>query len=149
MWGMGCNDCLPPFGCPPDDTCDPDAERGYVIKRPWNRGDTIILKFQLQEPYSKRVPNLSDMGSKVWFTVKTYLTEQDSTALFQGTLLSGDVVDLGGGQIQVTIPAAVTSIAAEGVTKFYYDLQIKWSGIVWTPEKGLFQVSPDVTRATT
>lgn len=149
---MGCscgNDpCPGTFGCEPEPGCDdPDWKHGFRTRRPWTRGDTITLKLSLKEPYTGQTPDLSDVGSKVWFTVKTYLSDDDLNAIFQGVLTDG-VTDLGGGQVEVTVPALVTSIYMDGKTKLYYDLQVKWAGRVWTQEKGLFLLDPDVTRAT-
>lgn len=152
---MGCcnscgNDpCPGTFGCPPPSTCDdPDAARGFRVRRPWVRGDTITLQFQLTEPFSGQRPNLADVGSKVWFTVKRFVSDQDVSAVFAGVLTQG-VTDMGGGLVQVDVPATVTAGYFDGKEKLYYDLQAKWSGRVWTQERGLFILEPDITRATT
>jgi hypothetical protein len=116
--------------------------------RPWTRGDTIVLDFSLRDPNPPgAVPNLSDSGSKVWFTVKEFLSTQDQDAMFQGTIGSG-VELLGGGRVRVTVPANTTAFVPDGTAKLYYDIQVLWGGRVWTQEKGVFLVDPDVTKAT-
>jgi len=141
-------DCECSSVCDPEPGCeDSDALRGFTVKRPWNRGDTIILEWSVFD--ALRVPfDPTDPASKVWFTVKDVLDKWDEAATWQGTYGSG-IESLGGNRIRVTIPASVTAVAYD-LVKLYYDLQIKNpAGQISTVEKGLFLLSPDVTRAYT
>jgi hypothetical protein len=153
--GCSCDSCGGEL-CPGDvrcggcgNACDPDENRGFRIKRPVERGDTVVLDYQLVDPRTCLPPDLTVQGAKVWFTVKDYLGRHDLKALFQGVLGTG-IENLGSGRVRVTIPATVTAGIPDGVVRIYYDLQVLTGtdGRVWTQEKGLFEVSPDVTRAT-
>ncbi len=134
-----CGDC--------GEACDPDKTRGFVIRRPMQRGDTVILDFALVDPFTRIPPNPLDAGFQAWFTVKDYLQQRDIQARFQGTYAGGEIVSLGGGWIRVTMPASSTLWIPDGVVRLYYDVQAASGGRVWTHEKGLFEVSPDVTRS--
>jgi hypothetical protein len=155
MSACSCKSCGESL-CPGDvlcgtcgEPCDPDENRGFRIKRPIERGDTLVLEFAPTVPGTGQSPNLADSGSKAWFTIKDYLSRWDLQALFQGTIGAGIEIQGGvGNRIVVTVPAAATSVIPDGLQRLYYDLQILWNGRVWTAEKGLFEVSPDVTRAT-
>lgn len=133
------------------DPCDPDYKRGFRVVHPMERGDTKELEYTLLDRDGIPI-DVSDPDVKIWFTIKRYLSEADSQALWQGTLASG-VAAIGApvaGKVRVTVPASATSWFPEGIEKLYYDLQVKEAdGRLTTREKGLFRVSPDVTRATT
>ncbi len=131
--------------------CDPDKARGFRRKRRVERGDTVVIDYDLVDPDLGAPLDLTLPGVKVWFTVKYYLDDKDVKALAQLTLGAGiatrDV--LTSGRIRVTLPATVTAQVNEGATRLYYDLQVlDGTGRVTTVEKGLFVVEPDVTRTT-
>lgn len=131
--------------------CDADYKRGFRVSHAMERGDTKELEYDLVD--GDRLPiDTSAVGVKVWFTIKRYLSDHDLQALWQGTLTSG-IAAVGlasSGKIRVTVPADKTAGFPEGIEKLYYDLQVKdAAGRIATVEKGLFLVSPDVTRATT
>ncbi len=149
-----CGDSL----CPGDvlcsscgDPCDPDKTRGFKLVREMNRGDTHEIEYNLVDSNGGAF-DLSAVGVKVWFTVKDYLSRADSQAIWQGTLENGGIVAVGlptSGMVRVTIPASATALVPDGIVRLYYDLQIKdASARISTIEKGLFEVSPEVTRAT-
>ena len=126
--------------------CDPDTTRGFRIRRPFDRGDTIEIEYDLVDrdgaPIDATAP-----GVKVWFTLKDYLTRPDVHALWQGMVGSG-ISQLSIGKIRVSIPPSATSNITEGITRLYYDVQIKdGAARIATVEKGIFEISPDVTRA--
>jgi hypothetical protein len=124
-----------------------DAKRGFRKHRPFTRGDTITIDFDLRDPFSGQAPDVG--SSQVWFTIKANLADADLNAVFQGTILSADITPLGGPRVRVTVPATVTAMAClDGKTRLYYDLQVSYAGRVWTQEKGIFVIDPDVTRAT-
>lgn len=129
--------------------CDVDKTRGFEIKRWANRGDTIELQFDIVDQYNYNTPiDVTTGGCKVWFTLKDQVSKPDSMALWQGTLSAG-IVQLYVGRVKVDVPATATQYVADGVTKLYYDLQLKdASGRISTLEKGLFELSPDISRST-
>lgn len=132
--------------------CDPDVAAGFALRRQVTRGDTIEIDYDLVD--SRGAPiDTSDPGVRIWFTIKYYLRDPDQQALVQATLLNGGIVardSAQSGRVRVTIAASTTVFIADGIAKLYYDLQVKDSaGRVGTVEKGLFLVSPDVSRATT
>jgi|SRR5579859_1975040 len=140
---INCGDCGTP--------CDPDVTRGFALRRPLTRGDTIQIDYDLLDKNGSPL-DLTPISVRVWFTIKYYLGDADQNAVAQATLMNGGISfrDVStSGHITVTIAAANTVNVAEGTTKLYYDLQVLDStGRVTTVEKGLFIVDPDVTRAT-
>lgn len=139
-----CHRARPDCGCSQE--CDPDRERGFVITRRMDRGDTIVIAWTVID--AQRSPiDFSNPSTKAWFTLKDYVIRADVQALWQGTLGAGIVQEVVG-TIVVTIPASSTANLPDGVVKLYYDLQVRDSlGRVSTIEKGLFQVDPDVTKS--
>lgn len=126
--------------------CDPDATKGFRIKRPVTRGDTIEIEYALVDKNGAPI-DASAIGTKLWFTVKDYLGRPDVQAVWQGTYLAGIAQD-SVGKIRVTVPPTATLQVPDGIVKLYYDLQLKDSSArITTIEKGIFEFAPDVTRA--
>ena len=121
------------------------------------RGDTLLVPVQVLAVPSglppDSQPQIVDItGWKLWFTVKKYLADPDSLAVFQGTTVSGDVVITAAtsGKALCTMPAISTRALPDGVTRLIYDVQGKdLTGIISTVERGVITVTPDVTRAIT
>lgn len=127
--------------------CDPDKTRGFVIERPMERGDTVELEYELVDRNGAAIDVLA-AGVVVRFTVKDYLSRPDLLAIWQGTVAAG-IEQVSIGKIRVTVPPTATANVPDGIVRLYYDLQLRDSvGRITTIEKGLFRVSPDVTRAT-
>jgi hypothetical protein len=127
--------------------CDPDETHGFKIKRRATRGDTITLEFDIVDQDGIPI-DASATGFKAWFTMKPYFSLPDNRASWQGTILNGGITPVRVGTIRVVIPANATYLIADGIVKLYYDLQIKdLVGRIATIEKGLFLLSPDVTRS--
>jgi hypothetical protein len=130
--------------------CDPDKARGFRKNRRIERGDTIVVDYDLLD-FAGNPVDLSNPAVKVWFTIKNFLSDADQNALAQVTLGAGITArdSPASGHVRVKVPATVTQFITEGTTRLYYDLQLEDAGgIVRTVEKGLFLVDPDVTRAT-
>ncbi len=83
-------------------------------------------------------------------TLKDSLTRPDLQAAFQGKFSSGEVASLGGGRVRATVPAEVTRWLPDGLSKLYYDVQVLsgTGGRIWTQERGIFELAPDVTKNT-
>lgn len=124
--------------------CDPDATRGFKIKRRLTRGNTLVIDLTAQNPWTKAAPSSGSAGFKARVTVRQNLG--DPTPAFVGSFDSGDIVDLGGGQWRVTIPSDVTYALPDGVVKLYYDVQFVEDARTWTQEKGLIEVMPGVAQ---
>jgi hypothetical protein len=138
---LACRDC--------GAECDPDVANGFGLSRPGQqRGDTIVIEYDVVDADGTPV-DCSDPNTKVWFTMKDYLSRPDNRALWQGTLPGDGIVQVSTGKIRVTVPATVTQFIPDGVVKVYYDCQVKdILGRIATIEKGRFFFVPDVTRAT-
>lgn len=127
--------------------CDPDAEKGFGLVRPVDRGCTTEIEYgpivdANGVPFDFSVP-----GMKAWFTVKRYLYQIDSQAAWQGTLVSG-IVQESRGMLVVTIPPEATANIPDGVDRLYYDLRMRdTANRVSTLEKGQLAVSPTATRS--
>lgn len=154
-----CDDCSGEL-CPGDvlcgqcgAECDPDKTRGFRIERALIRGDTEEIDYDLLDRDGAPL-DLSGVNARAWFTVKAYLSQADSQAVHQATILNGGIVprdggNLATGRVRVTIPSSATLNVPDGVVKLYYDLQVKDAqGRITTVERGLFFVDPDVTRST-
>jgi hypothetical protein len=126
--------------------CDPDKTRGFTTVREANRGDTLEIEYDIVDQNGARI-DVTANGVLLWFTIKDYLTRADSQAAWQGTLGSG-IEQLSVGTILVTVPPAATQNVSDGIVRLYYDLQIRdVLGRVATIEKGIIELSPDVTRS--
>ncbi len=126
--------------------CDPDKTLGFSVVRKMDRGCTVEIDYDLVDE-NGAVIDLTLTGTKLWFTVKDYLTRADSQAAWQGILSSGIEI-ISSGKIRVTIPAATTQYVEDGIVRLYYDLKLLDAlGRTSLIEKGLFEVSPAVTRS--
>lgn len=125
-----------------------------------NRGDTLVFDLQVLQPIpgsDARVPaNIT--GWSAWFTVKRFVQDPDSFAIAQITLTTS--TPAGGtivftvpvnGQLEITMPPIATrDLPDGGVSELAYDVQVKdLIGRVFTVDRGILFVDPDVTRAIT
>lgn len=124
--------------------CDPDKTLGFGVVRKMDRGCTVEIDYEIVDENGAPV-DLTLSGTKLWFTVKDYLTRADSQATWQGTLIAGIVI-VTSGKVRVTVPAATTQYVPDGIVRLYYDLKLLDSlGRATIIEKGVFEVAPSVT----
>jgi hypothetical protein len=131
-----------------------------MADRQMSRGDTLLFTLQVLQPPPLPPSTPSDgiqlptniTGYTMWFTVKYYVTQPDSQAVWQ----SGNVLPLTGiiftqplsGIAQVTMPPIATRRFPDGPVALVYDVQIKdTAGNIFTVESGTITVNPDVTSA--
>jgi hypothetical protein len=156
--GCGCNEPKNPCDVaayPADDPgCEnPDAKRGFTTTRSLIRGDTLVADFDLVDPLTGLPVDLSEDGLSVWFTLaETFPKLATSPVLGQATLANGGITARDvpqSGHVRAMIAASVTANAiADGTTRLYYDVQVKrGDGRVFTFERGIYLVDPDITRA--
>jgi hypothetical protein len=154
MSDCGCNETE---GCPTTGDApgceDPDYARGFRTKRSLIRGDTLIVDFDLVDPLTSTPVDTSAVGVEVWFTLAETLPRlATSPVLAQATLTNGGITNRdvpSSGHIRAMVAASITANAiADSTARLYYDVQVKTAdGRVFTFERGIYLVDPDVTRA--
>ena len=110
------------------------------------QGDTAVVQIALTNPDCSPI-DLTDFD--ILFTIKRSHFDTDSDALFQGTLLDGDIVYLDDdptlGIIQVIIPHENTILMRQG-RPYYWDAQLEdAANKISTPSFGLIFASMEVT----
>jgi hypothetical protein len=137
---------------------DDDLEsRPRILRRRTFRGDTFVLDTQVLRPPPGSLPGSPPVptnitGWMVWFTVKRTF-EPDQFAVCQ---LTTTPTGQGGiaftqpliGWMEVTMNPIVTRGFPDGNVALPYDIQVRdLSGNLFTVEKGVIVVMPDVTEA--
>lgn len=117
------------------------------------RGDTFKIDLPVTQfnPTTQKDEPLNITGSTIWMTAKRYLAESDSNAVFQlespGAIVFTDPVN---GLARATIPHSATVNLPAQCTRLFYDFQLLTPGSeVYTIEKGLLVIDPDVTITVT
>jgi len=90
-------------------------------------------------------------GTKMWFTVKAHLSDTDLQAIIAKTEAAGITLDL-----PVTPENNFATIEVNAVDWpadypgpiLYYDIQLKHSGEITTPFRGIVRLARGVTHAT-
>lgn len=113
------------------------------------QGDTAVVQIALTNSDCTPI-DLTNFG--ITFTIKRTHTDTDADALFQGTLLNGDIVyldnDASLGIIKVTIPHDNTVLMRHGLP-YYWDVQLTEDATnnISTPNLGLIYASLEVTQS--
>lgn len=108
------------------------------------RGDTWPLEFEARNATTGAIYDIT--GSTWWLTVKTLITDVDSSAIYQAEWSSHS--DPTNGKTTLSIANTIT---ANFVSRDYaYDVQMKTqTGDIHTVAKGTLTVEPDVTITAT
>jgi len=125
------------------------------------RGDTFVFDVQVL-----RVPPGSPRGTQplpvnitgwyMWWTLKSHYGDPDNQAIAQSTSTPSSTPAGGGitftlplvGKAEITMASLATRQFPDGNTKLVYDVQVRDpSGNIFTVERGILVVSPDVTQA--
>jgi hypothetical protein len=111
------------------------------------QGDTAIVQIALTNSDCTPI-DLTNFG--VVFTIKRSHFDTDADALFQGSLITGDVTIVGlatAGIIQVAIPHANTVLMRQGVP-YYWDVQLEdAANKIYTPAIGKIYATMEVTQS--
>jgi len=121
------------------------------------RGDTFrnvfqVMRVQLGLPLDTPPFSVDITGWTFWFTLKRYYNDPDNLAVFQGITTDGTgnvtITDALSGKVTVFVPPLSTLNMPDADVRLVFDLQGKDpAGVVYTAERGVIVVSPDVTRA--
>lgn len=122
------------------------------------RGDALVFELQVLAPPTV-IPGVDIppqpapiTGWKFYFTVKLYLSDPDTLAVYQTTSNVGgtiQVLDVNNGIVQVTLPGAPTLGFPDSPVDCPYDVKaFDATGRPFTIEAGIITVVPNVTRAT-
>jgi hypothetical protein len=114
------------------------------------RGDTAV--FDVRAWRDDGHLDLTAVGVKAWFTLKTTPHAADADATLALSLAAGGLalIDAVNGYLRLTLSAAQTALLNPRTT-YFWDIQIKdGSGQIFTPEGlwGELRVLADRTRAT-
>ena len=143
------------LGCPPS-ACGCSPAPWPYQQLTMSRGDTFVRDIQVTAPPPGAPPGAQPVpvditGWTLWFTAKYNLADVDAQAVAQlSTLTSGIVLTTPtAGKAEITMPPGATVNFADAPVSIYYDVQAKdLSGRIFTVERGVIVVTPDVTRTT-
>lgn len=119
-----------------------------MIARTMFRGDTLEIETQFLK---SGIPVDLTSGYTIMFTAKYAVQDPDTSAVFQGSTTSSDVVitDAINGKCKLTMPAIKTIHFPDATTTIVYDFQAKQTATskITTFEIGTIEVCADVTNS--